>query len=94
MQLGESVFQYPTYFLKKMATFQQWHFLFGHEESLLANGLASNLNLRVKDHDKNDFTVSTRNRVNFTDSMIYAALQKKQSSSYFWSFRRNRIFYK
>ena len=92
IQLGESVFGLPTYSSKKWPHSNNGIFYFGHEESLLANGLASNLNLRVKDHDKNDFTVSTRNRVNFTDSMIYAALQKKQSSSYFWSFPEESYF--
>lgn len=59
---------------------------FGNENSILCNGLEWNANLRVKDKDKNDFTPTSYAHINFSDSALYGALEKRSSSAYLWSY--------
>ena len=59
---------------------------FGNENSVLCNGLEWNANLRVKDKDKNDFTPTSYAHINFSDSALYASLEKRSTSAYLWSY--------
>lgn len=92
LELGGKLYYLPSYQKKAWPKSTIASSYFGLEESLLANGFALNFNLLVKDQDKNDHSILTTNRVNYTDSMIYHSLQSKQSSSYFWSFPEESYF--
>jgi hypothetical protein len=65
---------------------------FANENSVLANGLEINAGLATKDKDKNDLSVLSNARTNFTDSAIYASLNKNKSSSFIWSFPEESAF--
>lgn len=59
---------------------------FGNENSILANGLEINGNLRTKDKDKNDNSPGSYGRVNIVDSLTYNKLAKNKGSYFLWSF--------
>lgn len=65
---------------------------FGNENSILANGLEVNGNLRTKDKDKNDNSPSSYGRVNILDSTYYSMLVKNKSSDFLWSFPEQSDF--
>ena len=65
---------------------------FANENSVLVNGLEVNAGLACKDKDKNDMSVLSSSRTNFTDSTIYATLNKNKSSSFIWSFPEESAF--
>jgi len=59
---------------------------FGNENSLIATGFEQNASLRTKDKDKNDFQVTSIDRVNYVDSALYNVLDRNRSGGYLWSF--------
>ena len=65
---------------------------FGNENSILANGLEVNANLRTKDKDKNDNTPGSYTRVNIADSTMYQMLSKNKGSYFLWSFPEQSSF--
>lgn len=65
---------------------------FGNENSILANGLEVNANLRTKDKDKNDNTPGSYTRVNIADSTMYKMLSKNKGSYFLWSFPEQSSF--
>lgn len=65
---------------------------FGNENSVLANGLEINANLRTKDKDKDDRTPGSYTRVNITDSLTYSLLSKSKGSPFLWSFPEQSTF--
>src|SRR5690606_21292917 len=65
---------------------------FGNENSILANGLEVNANLRTKDKDKHDLSPSSYSRVNILDTNLYGKLVKNKSANFLWSFPEQSDF--
>jgi hypothetical protein len=65
---------------------------FANENSILANGLEINAGLACKDKDKQDHSVLSNARTNFTDSTMYALLNKNKSTSFIWGFPEESAF--
>lgn len=65
---------------------------FGNENSILANGFEMNANLRTKDKDKQDLSPASNDKVRFTDSTLYTALNKSKSGGFLWSFPEESFF--
>lgn len=65
---------------------------FGNNNSLLANGLEKNVNLRTTDKDKLDASAFTTDKVNFVDSTLFGRFSNAPSSSFLWSFPEESYF--
>mgnify|MGYP003575056777 CR=1 FL=1 len=65
---------------------------FGNENSILANGLEVNTNLRTKDKDKNDKSPGSYARINIVDSSTYYKLAQNKGSNFLWSFPEQSVF--
>ncbi len=65
---------------------------FDNPNGILPHGLSTNYNIIVDDQDKNDFTIRTQNKINFTSSEYFDSIKNQNTSAAIWSFPEPSYF--